>query len=130
MEHTRMTKEEALDYFMSHLGLAAYQENAVPSGELKPQYPYLTYEVATDSWDGVLPIAVNLWYRSTSWVAANEMAQAVSDMITRGGITLPCDGGMLWITRGQPFARSMGDGGDDMVKRKVLNLMVEFLTED
>lgn len=125
-----MTKEDALHYFMSHLGLTAYQENAVPTGEYRPAYPYLTYEVATGSWDEPIPLSVSLWYRSTSWTAANTMAQHVSDSISRGGVTVPCDGGMLWITRGSPFARSMGDDSDDQVKRKLLNIMVEYLMED
>lgn len=126
-----MTKEDALQYFMSHLGLTAYQENAVPTGdEYRPAYPYLTYEVQTDSWGAPVPLAVSLWYRSTSWVAANAMANHIANTITRGGVTIPCDGGMLWITMGVPFARSMGDDSDNMIKRKVLNIMVEYLTEE
>jgi len=125
-----MTKEAALHYFLSHLGLMAYEQTAVPTGDNAPVFPYLTYEVATGSWDGVIPLTVSLWYRSTSWVAANAMAQHVSDSISRGGVTVPCDDGMLWITRGEPFARSMGEAGDDMIKRKVLNIMIEYLTED
>lgn len=125
-----MTKEAALDYFMSHLGLKAYQENAVPTGADKPAFPYLTYEVATGSWDEPVALSISLWYRSTSWVSANAMAESISQQITRGGVTLPCDGGMLWITRGTPFARSTGEDGDNMIKRKILNITVEYCTED
>lgn len=125
-----MTKEAALHYFMSHLGLTAYQENAVPTGDEKPAFPYLTYEVATASWDEPQPLSISLWYRSTSWVAANAMAESISQAISRGGVTLRCDGGMLWITRGEPFARSLGDDQDDQIKRKILNITVEYLTED
>lgn len=125
-----MTKEAALHYFMSHLGLTAYQENAVPTGDEKPTFPYLTYEVATGSWDEPIPLSISLWYRSTSWVAANAMAESISQAISRGGVTLWCDGGMLWITRGEPFARSLGDDQDDQIKRKILNITVEYLTED
>ena len=46
----------------------------------------------------------------------------------RGGILLPCDGGAIWLKRGTPFSQNMGDESDDMVKRKYLNLVVEFLT--
>lgn len=125
-----MTKEAALHYFMSSLGLMAYQEDSVPTGENAPSFPYLTYEVATASWDEPTPLAVNLWYRSSSWIAANAMAQHISETISRGGVIIPCDGGAMWITRGEPFARSAGDDSDDMVRRKVLNIMVEYLTED
>lgn len=125
-----MTKEDALHNFMSSFGLVAYQENAVPTGEFRPQYPYLTYEVATGSWDEPVPLSISLWYRSTSWMAANAMADTIARHISRGGTTLRCDGGMLWITRGDPFARSTGDDQDDQVKRKIINIMVEFFTED
>lgn len=125
-----MTKEAVLQFFFEHLGLTAYQEDAVPAGENRPSYPYLTYEVATGSWDEPIPLSVNLWYRSTSWTAANAMARHIAETITMGGVTLPCDGGMIWITRGNPFARSSGDDSDDIIRRKILNVTVEFLTED
>lgn len=125
-----MTKEAALHYFWSSLGLPAYQEDAVPTGEDKPEYPYLTYEVATGSWDEIVPLAVNLWYRSTSWTAANAMARHISEEISRGGVVIPCDGGSIWITRGDPFARSSGDDSDNMIKRKILNITVQYNTED
>ena len=125
-----MTKEAVLHYFMSHFGLPAYQEDSVPTGELKPPYPYLTYEVATGAWDEPTPLAVNLWYRSTSWVAANAMAEEISKQISRGGTMLPCEGGAMLITRGEPFARSSGDENDNMIRRKILNITVEYLTED
>ncbi len=125
-----MTKEAALQYFFGSLGLTAYQEDAVPTGDDKPSYPYMTYEVATGSWDEPIPLAVNLWYRSSSWTAANAMARHIAQEISMGGVTIPCDGGMLWITRGEPFARSSGDDNDNMIRRKILNVTVEFLTED
>lgn len=125
-----MTKEAALQAFWSGFGLVAYQENAVPTGEDKPVYPYLTYEVATDSWGNAQPLAVSLWYRSTSWVDINAKAAEISRAISMGGITQPCDGGCLWILRGEPFARSTSDDSDPMVKRKILNIMIEYLTED
>jgi hypothetical protein len=91
MELAYMTKEDALHYFMSHLGLTAYQENAVPTGEYRPAYPYLTYEVATGSWDEQIPLAVSLWYRSTSWAAINAMAQEIADSINAKEMTIGID---------------------------------------
>ena len=109
--------------------MTAYQEDTVPTGENKPSFPYLTYEVATGSWDEPTALSVSLWYRSTSWVAPNAKAQEISETISRGGVYVPCDGGAIYITRGTPFARSASDT-DDMVRRKILNIMVEYLTED
>ena len=108
----------------------AYQENAVPAGDNAPAYPYLTYEVATSAWGDVIPLTVNLWYRSTSWVAANAMAQHIADEISSGGIQIPCDNGTIWIQRGTPFARSASDGADSMIRRKILNVIATYNTED
>lgn len=125
-----MTKEAALQAFFSGFEIPAYQEDAVPTGQDKPEYPYLTYEVATDDFGEELPISVNLWYRSTSWTAANAKAREISDEITRGGTVVMCDDGGIWIKRGTPFIRSMGDDSDNMIRRKILNITLEFLTEE
>lgn len=125
-----MTKEAALHYFMASLGLPAYQEDAAPTGEDAPAYPYLTYEVATGSWGDIIPLSISLWYRSTSWNTANVMAQHISNVIGRGGIHVPCNGGVISIHRGEPFARSSGDEQDNLIKRKILNIHAEYLTED
>jgi hypothetical protein len=45
-----------------------------------------------------------------------------------GGKIIKCDGGRIWIKRGQPFAQNMGDESDDLIKRKYLNLTFEFMT--
>ena len=123
-----MTKEAALKAFWGRF-LTAYQENAVPTGEDRPAYPYITYEVQTGEWDRPVALSASLWYRTTSWVTPNAMTQQISDFISRGGVIVPCDGGGIYITRGSPFARGGGDS-DDMVKRKILTIMAEFLTED
>ena len=125
-----MNKQAALHTFLSSFGLTAYQEDTIPTAGFKPAYPYMTYEVVDASWDEPQPITVNLWYRSTSWVDANAKAREISADIGRGGRIVPCDNGAIWIMRGEPFARSMGDDNDDMIRRKALNLTVEYLTED
>lgn len=125
-----MTKEAVLQLWFGSFGLTAYQEDAVPTGENKPAYPYLTYEMTTDAWGEVIPLAVSLWYRTTSWLPPNRKAEEISEAISRGGIYLPCESGAIRIQRGNPFARSTYDEADDQVRRKILNIMVEYLTED
>lgn len=125
-----MTKEAALQAFFSLFGLVAYQENAVPTGDDAPAFPYITYEVATGSYEETIPFTASLWYRSTSWLGINAKTAEIAKTITRGGVYLHCEGGTIIIHRGEPFARSMGDDSDNMVKRKVLNLVAQFLTED
>lgn len=122
-----MTKTEALHSFFAQFSLPAYEENAVPD---KTAYPYITYYVATDSFGGEIALTASLWYRSTSWLAANEKAEEMSRIIGAGGIMEACDGGAIWIKRGEPFAQNMGDQNDDMIRRKIINLSVEYLTAD
>ena len=123
-----MTKEAALYNFWSMFGLPAYEENAVPTGEDGAKFPYITYQVVTDSFGNDVALTGSVWYRSTSWKEANAKAQEISDKISRGGVTLTCDGGIIWLRRGVPFAQSMGDDSDDQIKRKYINLVAEFMT--
>lgn len=124
-----MTKEAALYNFWSMFGLPAYEENAVPSGEDGAEFPYITYQVVTDSFGNDVALTGSVWYRSTSWKEANAKAQEISDKISRGGVMISCDdGGVIWIRRGIPFAQSMGDDSDDLIKRKYINITAEYLT--
>ncbi len=125
-----MTKAAAIHGFWASFGMPAYEENAVPSGSDAPDYPYITYTFASDSFGSDLSMLASVWYRSTSWVAANAKAEEIAKKITRGGIMLPCDGGAVWLRRGSPFSQSVGDEADDMVKRKYINITVEYFTAD
>lgn len=124
-----MTKTQALQKFFSSFGLTAYQEDSVPSGEDAPGFPYLTYTVATDSIGNDVPLNMDLWYRGSSWSPANNKVDEISRSIG-SGVFLPCDGGSIWIKKGSPFAQSMGDPADDLIKRKYINLTAEYLTAD
>jgi len=125
-----MTKEAALYNFWSSFALPAYEENSVFGLETPPDYPYITYEICTDSFDNTVSLTGSLWYRSTSWNAANAKKREISEFIGMGGLTAPIDGGQIWIRRGSPFAQNMGDDTDDMIKRVLLNIQVEFFTEN
>ena len=125
-----MTKEAALYNFWSMFGIPAYEENAVPTGEGGAEFPYITYQVVTDSFGNDVALTGSVWYRSTSWKEANAKAQEISNVLSRGGVTLACDGGIIWLRRGVPFAQSMGDESDNLIKRKYLNITAEFMTAD
>lgn len=122
-----MTKASALYNFWSGFGLTAYEENTVPTDA---KFPYITYQVVTDSFGSEVALTASVWYRGTSWVEANAKTEEISRAISRGGKTIPVDGGVLWLKRGTPFAQSMGDETDDLIKRKYLNITAEFLTAD
>ena len=122
-----MTKAAAIYQFWSGFGLTAYEENTVPTDAA---FPYITYQLVTDSFDREIPLVASLWYRSESWTAINAKTEEISRKISRGGKIIPCDGGAIWLKRGQPFAQSMGDESDDLIKRKYLNITAEFMTAD
>lgn len=122
-----MTKASAIYQFWNSFGLTAYEENTVPDDAV---FPYITYQLVTDSFDREVPVTASLWYRSESWTAINAKTEEISQKISRGGKIIACDGGAIWLKRGQPFAQSMGDESDDLIKRKYLNTTAEFITAD
>lgn len=122
-----MTKAAAIYQFWSSFGLTAYEENTVPTDAA---FPYITYQLVTDSFDREIPLTASLWYRGESWTAINGKTEEISQKISRGGKIISCDGGAIWLKRGQPFAQNMRDESDDLIKRKYLNITAEFITAD
>ena len=122
-----MTKAAAIYQFWSGFGLTAYEENTVPTDAA---FPYITYQLVTDSFDREIPLTASIWYRSESWTAINAKTEEISQKISRGGKIIACDGGAIWMKRGQPFAQNMGDESDDLIQRKYLNITAEFITAD
>ena len=120
-----MTKAAAIYQFWSGFGLTAYEENTVPTDAA---FPYVTYQLVTDSFDSEVAATASLWYRGECWTAINAKTEEISAHIGLGGKIIKCDGGRIWIKRGQPFAQNMGDESDDLIKRKYLNIVYEFFT--
>lgn len=120
-----MTKAAAVFNFWNSLGLTAYEENTVPTDAA---FPYITYQLVTDDFNGEVAATASLWYRSESWTAINAKTEEISARTGSGGTIIKCDGGRIWIKKGQPFAQNMGDESDDLIKRKYLNLVYEFFT--
>ena len=120
-----MTKAAAIYQFWSNFGLTAYEENTVPTDAA---FPYVTYQLVTDSFDRDVAATASLWYRGESWTAINAKTEEISAHIGLGGKIIKCDGGRIWIKRGQPFAQNMGDESDDLIKRKYLNVNIEYFT--
>ena len=120
-----MTKGEVLQSFFSRF-LTACPSTSVP-GDVT--FPYLTYEPIFDSWGGgEVGLTVNLWFYTKSEAIPNAKAQEMSEAIGLGGITLPCDGGYIWIKRGSPWCQSLADATNPGIKRRYLNVTVEYLT--
>ena len=124
------TKAATIYEFWNSFNLTAYEENSVPTGEDAPKFPYITYQLVTDSLGNEVAMTASLWYRGTSWVEANAKTEEISQRIGRKGAVLDCNGGKVWIKRGTPFAQNMGDESDNLIKRKYLNITAEYLTAD
>lgn len=124
------TKAATIYEFWNSFEMLAYEENSVPTGEDAPEFPYITYQLVTDSLGNEVAMMASLWYRGTSWVEANAKTEEISQKIGRKGAVLNCNGGKVWIKRGTPFAQNMGDESDNLIKRKYFNITAEYLTAD
>ena len=122
-----MTKAAAIYQFWSGFGLTAYEENTVPEDAA---FPYVTYQLVTDSFDREVAATASLWYRGESWTDINAKTEEISKKIGASGKKVAVDGGGIWIKRGQPFAQNMGDESDDLIKRKYINISIVFITQD
>jgi len=131
-----MTKEQALHTLWSSFGLIAYDENTVPTGENAPPFPYITYAVQTGSMDADIMLTASLWYRSTSWAEISQKKDEIANAIYHetwytGDGEFKIDGGYMKVRLpdGRSFAQRMNDPSDDMIRRYLLTVNVEFLTE-
>ena len=120
-----MTPLQALHNFWSGFSIPAYDENTVPDDAA---LPYITYEASNDFFGPAIAQTASIWYRSKSWATITAKEQEIAEYIGRGGRMIACDGGSIWIKRGQPWAQRLPDASDDTIRRIVLNLEVEFLT--
>ena len=130
-----MTKAAAIYQFWSGFDLTAYEENTVIDADeegnpVEPTFPYITYQLVTDSFDREVAATASLWYRGESWTAINAKTEEISKKIGASGKKVAVDGGGIWIKRGQPFAQNMGDESDDLIKRKYINISIVFITQD
>ena len=87
-----MTKAAAIYQFWNSFGLTAHEENSVPDDA---DFPYLTYQLVTDSFGREIMLTASIWYRSESWTAINAKTEEISQKISRGGKIISCDGGAI-----------------------------------
>ena len=122
-----MTPEAAIYRFMAGFGIPAYAESSTPS---EAEFPYLTYQLALGEWGaGETNMQVNLWYYGDGETAPNAKARELFVGIGLGGKLLRCDGGALWVKRGSPWSQAVTDPDDDKVRRRLINVSIETLTD-
>lgn len=122
-----MTPEAAIYQWLSGFGIPAYASAAVPD---QAEFPYITYDLVVGVWmRGEVNMPVDVWYRTDSEAAPNAKVREIGEAIGLGGVTVPCDGGMLWLKKGSPWAQAMTvEGEDEKVKRRYVNINIEYLT--
>lgn len=119
-----MDKEQALYQFWAGFGLPVYDETSVPD---EAEMPYITCEIATSAFDKPIPLSLSLWYYSSSWEKITAKARDIIDAIGIGGKRIDYDGGgMNIVIPSQDYIR-MSDSASDMIRRIVINVMVEFV---
>lgn len=123
-----MDKYQAQYAFWASFGVEAYEANSVPDQD-EVQFPYITYEPVSGPFGSDILVSASVWTRSTSWLAADTLAETILARLggrDGGGVTLTYDGGAIWITPEDSYARPMGDPDDDRIKRKVLSVVLHF----
>ena len=133
-----MNKQQAYRAFWGGFGVLAFEENSIPddtvidalikSGTAQAKYPMIAYEVIIDDLGNAVYPSASIYDKSTSWERIDTLANTISNRIQNMG-TIRLDNGRMFITKGSPFAQHMGDDENFDIKRIVLNLGVEFLTE-
>lgn len=116
---------QALSEFWNSFGVTAYEENSVPDAD-DVTFPYITYQAAASPFGGRYAANASIWTRSTSWLEADTLSDAIEARLKNGGEVVRYAGGIIWITAEDTFSQSMGDPGDDRVKRKLLSVVYHF----
>lgn len=129
-----MTPEAAIYQWMNSFGVPAYAATATPDegDDEWAGFPYLTYDLVVGEWGGgEVNVPVNLWDRTDSEARLNAKVREIGAALGIGGTTVPCDGGVLWLKKGSPWAQAVRvEGEDDKVKRRYINVNVEYLVLD
>lgn len=120
-----MNKVQALHTFWNSFGIPAYDETTVPDSA---DFPYMTYSMATDSLGNIVPIPLNIYYRSNSWRDATLKSEEIAKRIKENGYEMiKFDKGYIYLTGGTPFAQRVAIDEDRAIKRIYMNILAEFL---
>ena len=119
-----MDKAQAINAFWNSFGLPAYDERTLPDSV---KMPYITYEVGTASLDEPIILSANLWYTGNSWQAISQKATEIEEYITTM-TPIKIDTGRVFITKGTPFSSRYDEPEDRLVRRILINIGVEYLT--
>lgn len=134
-----MNKQQAYKAFWSRFGVLAFEENSVPddevinelvkNGQALSKFPYITYQVLTSDITGSIFPTASIWDKSNSFEKADLLSNRIAEYIQSMN-TIKLDDGRMFITKGSPFAQHMLEEGDSSIRRIILNIGVQFFTEN
>lgn len=120
-----MSKDKALQAWFTAFGMTAYPSTSVPDDTV---FPWLTYEYITGSFgDSDVAIAVNMWFWTESESIPNQKAEEFRKYILEHDL-IECDEGLIWVKTGVPWCQSLTDETSPTVKRRYMNVTLEYLT--
>lgn len=118
-----LDKWSAQKVYWSSFGFPAYQELTVPPDA---KMPYITYQTANGSLNGVVNVSASIYYKGTSWAA---IMQEVLQMEKVADRQLFIDGGIMKVRKPiSNFAQPMSEAGDEKIRRMILTVEIEFLS--
>ena len=121
-----MNKDAAMHAFFQQFSIPGHEETLIPQDA---SLPYLTYTQVSGGWgDGENAITVNLYYYESGNSAINEKAREIEDVIGLSGVLIQTDRGAIWIKKGSPFCQAVPDPTDNMIRRRRISLVADFLT--
>lgn len=122
-----MDKSQAINTFWNSFGIPAYDEYTVPDGT---SMPYITYNASFDAVNMDVPMTASVWYRDSSWENISKKVEQISQTIGYSYYIKAINGGYMVVKRGNVFAQRMNDPDDLDVRRILVSILVEFLTEN
>lgn len=122
-----MDKSQAINTFWNSFGIPAYDEYTVPDGT---SMPYITYNASFDAVNMDVPMTASVWYRDSSWENISKKVEQISQTIGYSYYIRAIDGGYMVVKRGNVFAQRMNDPDDLDVRRILISILIEFLTEN
>ena len=122
-----MDKWQAQQVLWESFDLPAYDETTVPDDA---KMPYITYEAVAGGIGAATQAAVNLWYRSKSWVDISRKAQQIATAVDNLPSSFKIDGGRMKVRLpdGVPWGTRMEEPTDGGVRRIRIAVEIEFLT--
>lgn len=120
-----------INRFWASFGWPVYDDQTAFDKGTLSAYPHITYESGDGTFGHATFLTAHLWDRSPDWERLKKKAAEIKARLKDGGVKVNVDDGQLWIkapedmTLSQPIASG---SDDEMVKRILVNVEVEFLT--